>query len=157
MPSYHTPSFGRIHMSYAIAPRITTLLQRSQGVPLTVNIQHYSSHTGCGCSHQPTWKAGDYCPHKTKRIPSLDLSEPFRAKIHTLNIRYLRKNFDAATMEDILKTPSSSSRFRTWSHSVGAVAIPTERFLYSNSLGNCSGHPCRVSRNCSWLAVGGCS
>ena len=88
---------------------LRTLLRRSRGVPLTVNIQYYSDHTppfGYGCSSQPTWEAGDYCPHKTEQMPSLDLLEPFRAKIHTLNIRYLRNEiFDGGTMEDILNTP----------------------------------------------------
>ena len=88
---------------------VATLLRRSRGVPLTVNIQYYSDRTlrfGCGCSHQPTWEAGDYCGHKPEQMPSLDLLEPFRATIHTLNVRYLRKEtFDDGTMEDILKTP----------------------------------------------------
>ena len=76
---------------------------------MTVNIQYYSDRThpyGCGCSYQPTWEDEDYCPHKTPQMPSLDLLEPFRANVHTLNVRYLRDGtFDARVMEDILKTP----------------------------------------------------
>jgi len=91
-------------------PLITTVLQRSRGVPLTVNIQYFSNNRtlpfGCGCRDQPTWEDGDYCPHETQQMRSLDLLESFRANIHTLNVRYLRpRTFDVGIMEDILKTP----------------------------------------------------
>ena len=90
-------------------PLVATVLKRSRGVPLTVNIQYYSDRThpyGCGCSYQPTWEDEDYCPRKTPQMPSLDLLEPFRANVHMLNVRYLRDGtFDARVMEDILKTP----------------------------------------------------
>jgi len=76
---------------------------------LTVNIQYYDDRTtlfGCGCSYRPTREDGDYCPHETRQMPSVDLLEPFRANIRTLNVRYLRNHtFDAGIMEDILKTP----------------------------------------------------
>ena len=88
---------------------ITTVLQRSRGVPLTVDIQYFSDRAplfGCGCSYQPTWEDGDYCPHETQQMPSLDLLEPFRANIHTLNVRYLRNvTLDTVIMEDIFRTP----------------------------------------------------
>ena len=90
-------------------PLITTMLQRSRGIPLTVNIQYYSDNTlqfGCDCSIQPMWEDGDYCPHRSQQMLSLDLLEPSRAEIHTLNVRYLRGgSYNAGIMEDILKTP----------------------------------------------------
>jgi len=88
---------------------VTTMLQRSHGAPLTVNIQYYNDRNTrvlCFCSHQSAWEDGDCCPHTPQRIPSLGFLEPFKAKIHTLNVRYLRSgSSDAAFTEDILKTP----------------------------------------------------
>ena len=89
---------------------ITTLLKRSRGVPLTVNIQFYSDYATqvtCGCKLEPTWEDGDCCPHpsQSQHMPSLDLLEPFRANIHTLSVRYLRNASFADTMDDLLTTP----------------------------------------------------
>ena len=89
---------------------VTTLLQRSQGVPLTVNIHYTSDRSllfGCGCAHHFGWEDGDRCPHRVWRVPSLGFLEPFRANVRTLNVRYLRNgNFDdGGAMADILKTP----------------------------------------------------
>ena len=104
--------WSHIYVRYdSSGPLVTTMLQRSRGVPLTVNIEYYSDRTlgfGCGCSNQATWEDGDYCPHRSQQMemPSLDFLEPSRAKIHALNVRYLRDgSFDAGITDDILKTP----------------------------------------------------
>ena len=91
------------------SPLVITVLQRSQGVPLTVNIW-YSSYRamppGCNCTRYSAWEDGNYCTHTNKRTSSLDFLEPFRARIHTLNVRYLRDDsFGSIGMEDILDTP----------------------------------------------------
>jgi hypothetical protein len=74
-----------------------------------VNIQYYSDRdmeVDCRCSHLPSSEDGDSCPHIPQRMPSLDLLEPFRANIKTLNIRYLRDpGLNVGTMDDILNTP----------------------------------------------------
>ena len=65
-------------------PLASVLLQRSRGVPLTVNIQCYSDRTPedeCGCDY--VQEDGDYCPHAIQKLPSLNFLEPVRAKIHT--------------------------------------------------------------------------
>ena len=88
---------------------IAAELERSQGVPLTVNIRYSSCCTppsDCGCIHHPAWEFGDSCPHISERMPSLEFLEPFRTRIHTLNVRYLRNgDFVSNTMEDIINTP----------------------------------------------------
>lgn len=88
---------------------ITTLLQRSRGVPLTVSIQYYSdrpTRVGCGCSRESTWENGDCCPHTLKHMSLLGLLEPFRDNIYTLSVRYLRNmGYDGGNMEDIFDTP----------------------------------------------------
>lgn len=85
------------------------MLQRSRGLPLTVSVQYYSGNPvppwGCGCSHHVTWEDGDLCHNNAPTIPSLDLLEPFRVKIHTLNVRYLQAGNYDAEMGDILETP----------------------------------------------------
>ena len=95
-------------------PPVTTVSQRSQGVPLTVNIWYSSYRTmplGCGCTRHSAWEDGDYCTHKNGRMPSLDFLKPFRTRIHTLNVRYLRNGgFDNNKMEDII-TPFFSRSF----------------------------------------------
>jgi len=139
--------WSHIHMWHnSPEPLVPTLLRRSRGVPLTVDIQYYSNRTlpfTCTCSFEPTREAGDYCPHhKTERMPSLDLLEPFRAKIHTLNIRYLRNDDPEGTMEDILKTPFFLKSFPhlealRWSCRYLHETVPTfklPRKLFGSSL-----------------------
>ena len=91
------------------SPLVTTVLQRSQGVPLTVNIWYSSRRAippSCSCTRYSAWEDGNYCTHTSKRTSSLDFLEPFRIRIHTLNVRYLRDDsFGSNGMEDILDTP----------------------------------------------------
>ena len=127
-------------------PLVATLLRRSRGVPLTVNIHYYIDCTlpfDCDCSHQPTWEPGDYCPHKPEKVPPLGLLESSRARIHTLNVRYLRnETLDGGTMEDILKNPFFSKSFPNleslrWSCRHLNGAAPTFKFprkMFGSSL-----------------------
>ena len=74
-------------------PLVATELERSRGVPLTVNILYSSSHilpSGCGCTHDYAWEDGDDCSNISGREPPLEVLDPFIARIHTLNVRYLR-------------------------------------------------------------------
>ena len=127
-------------------PLVATLLRRSRGVPLTVSIHYYIDCTlpfDCDCSHQPTWEPRDYCPHKPEKVPPLGLLESSRARIHTLNVRYLRnETLDGGTMEDILKSPFFFKSFPNleslrWSCRHLNGAAPTFKFprkLFGSSL-----------------------
>ena len=91
-------------------PLLTTVLQRSQEVPLTINIRYSSyltSPSACGCASHSAWEDGDYCSHPpTRQMSSLDFLEPFRARVHTLNVRYLRSGrYSGNRMGDIVTTP----------------------------------------------------
>ena len=89
-------------------PLVEALLQRSRGVPLTVNVQLHSNHRvvdSCGCSRELEWEEGDRCLHIHKQTPPLDLLEPFTANIRTLNVRYLQSGGIADSIDDVLNTP----------------------------------------------------
>ena len=90
-------------------PLVEALLQRSRGVPLTVNVQLYSNYEALdsrGCCREPEWEDGDYCPHIRKQMPSLGLLEPFTANVRSLNVRYLQHGGRAdGSTDDILNTP----------------------------------------------------
>ena len=90
-------------------PLVEALLQRSRGVPLTVNVQLYSNYEALdsrGCCREPEWEDGDCCPHIRKQMPSLGLLEPFTANVRSLNVRYLQHGGRAdGSTDDILNTP----------------------------------------------------
>jgi len=162
MPSYHTPPSSPASVLHdSPEPLVTTVLQRSQGVPLTVNIWYYSYRAmpfGCRCTRYPGWEDGDDCIRANERTSSLDSLEPLGARIHTLNSDTSEIAVLAATEWNTSSTPhSSSGRSQTWSHSAGVVvsfAKKTGRFPYPRSPGNCLGRRYHVSRSYPWSTVG---
>ena len=82
---------------------ITLQLQRSSPLPLTLSIQLFQS-LDCHCKPDPFFDDAYFCPHSNNRDFNrlLEIFTPYRRRVTTLNVRYLR-SFGDKYCEDVLQ------------------------------------------------------